>query len=370
MRIGLVVPGGIHPSGTTDVIPALIALIERLARRHSVTAIVLGQSFLPKRFVLHGAEVIDLGRARMLAPDLPAAVASLIAILAPRKVELIHAFWAGHPGFAAGLAARVLRTPMLLSIAGGELVRFDDIRYGAQRSPLERRLVRWSLSLADLTTAGSRALIEHLPSSFGARWLPLGADRALFDHLPSYEAKDRFRLLHVASINRVKDPHLLLDAFERIVSSGVDVRLDWAGVDTLGGEVQRRARRLGLDDRVRFLGFVPQRQLAAYYRSADLYIHTSRFESQSVAVLEAALSGLPIVSTRVGLVAELAPEGAIAVDVGDPAALADAVLALLGDPQRRRALGQAARAFAIAHDADWTASELERIYEALLATRR
>jgi glycosyltransferase involved in cell wall biosynthesis len=62
------------------------------------------------------------------------------------------------------------------------------------------------------------------------------------------------------------------------------------------------------------------------------------------------------------LVAELAPDRAWAVPVGDAAALAAGILALLRDPERRERMGRAARDWARRYDADWTAMEFERIY--------
>ena len=56
---------------------------------------------------------------------------------------------------------------------------------------------------------------------------------------------------------------------------------------------------------------------------------------------------------------------ALAVPVGDAPALADGILSLLQDPERRERLGRAAQAFVRRHDADWTATEFEKIYARL-----
>jgi glycosyltransferase involved in cell wall biosynthesis len=79
-------------------------------------------------------------------------------------------------------------------------------------------------------------------------------------------------------------------------------------------------------------------------------------------VLEAAARGVPTIGTGVGHVADLAPAAAVAVPVGHPGALAAATIELLNQPARRRAIGQAARSWAKAHDADWTAQAFEAIY--------
>ncbi|PYV21395.1 MAG: hexosyltransferase, partial [Acidobacteria bacterium] len=82
-------------------------------------------------------------------------------------------------------------------------------------------------------------------------------------------------------------------------------------------------------------------------------------------VLEAAAAGLPTVGTAVGLVAEMAPEAALAVPVRDPQALAQGMLSLLANEQKRSSLGRAAQQFARRYDADWTAGQLETAYAAV-----
>jgi glycosyltransferase involved in cell wall biosynthesis len=79
------------------------------------------------------------------------------------------------------------------------------------------------------------------------------------------------------------------------------------------------------------------------YQGADLFMLSSRHESQGMVVLEAAACGVPTVGTAVGVVPELAPDAAVAVPSADPAALAAGILALVNDPARLAALGAGAR---------------------------
>ena len=174
-----------------------------------------------------------------------------------------------------------------------------------------------------------------------------------------------FRLLHVASLNRVKDQPTLLRAFREIVSAEPRARLDIVGVDTLDGAIQQFARDLGLDEAVTFHGHRRSDEVAAFLRQSHLLLHSSLSEMGPIVCLEAAACGVPTVGTAVGLIDDLAPRAAIAVPVGDHHALARAAIALLRDEPARRALGNRALAFARAHDAGWTASQFERIYARL-----
>lgn len=168
----------------------------------------------------------------------------------------------------------------------------------------------------------------------------------------------------MASLNRVKDHATLVEAVA-IAAREIDVRLDLVGEDTLSGAVHAHAARLGIVDRVAFHGFRPSDELPAFYDAAHVYVQASRHEAGGAAILEAAASGLPIVGTSVGYVAELAPDAAVAVPRGDAAALARAIVEALRNPDLRSRLATRARAFAVAHDVDWTATQLERLYQSL-----
>ena len=72
--------------------------------------------------------------------------------------------------------------------------------------------------------------------------------------------------------------------------------------------------------------------------------------------------GVAVVGTAVGYVHDWSPDRAVSVPVGDAEALARAMLDLMRDSGRRRALGMAAQAWAVAHDADWTAARFTELY--------
>ena len=79
--------------------------------------------------------------------------------------------------------------------------------------------------------------------------------------------------------------------------SGVDFEMSVVGEDTLNGAIQSMAAELRLSERVRFLGFLPQRQLRPIVEAADLMILSSRHEAGPLAMLEAAVAGVPTVGT-------------------------------------------------------------------------
>jgi glycosyltransferase involved in cell wall biosynthesis len=363
VRLALVVTGGVDRSGRHKVIPALLWLIGRLARRHELFVYVLRYHGEPCTYPLLGATVRDLGRPR----GLPRQYGSLIAALRrDGPFDVVHGYWALPAGLVAAAAGRRLSIPSIVTCDSGEFVSIPDIDYGLQRRWRHRRAVTATLKLASRVTVCT-TYMERLAREHGTTALvsPLGVDTALFSAAAPPVEGPPWRLLHVASLNPVKDQRVLIDAFRRVVDRIGDVRLDVAGEDTLGGTVQAYARQVQVDDRVSFHGVLPSDRLTELYRGAHLFVLSSRHEAAGVVALEAAACGVPVVGTSVGYVADWSPERAVAAAPANPAALADAIVTLLGDPGGRARLAASAREWALAHDADWTAAQFERLYASM-----
>jgi glycosyltransferase involved in cell wall biosynthesis len=136
-------------------------------------------------------------------------------------------------------------------------------------------------------------------------------------------------------------------------------------------EIHALAAELALDDVVRFHGF--RDDVGAVLATADLFVLSSLSEGISITLLEAMAAKLPVVATDVGGNREVVipEETGLLVPAGDPAALAEAMIAILTDPARARRLGEGGlvrvtRDFSIAR----TVAAYEEIYEALTAPTR
>ncbi len=112
-------------------------------------------------------------------------------------------------------------------------------------------------------------------------------------------------------------------------------------------DLERTARRLRVEDRVRFLGNVSDDELPSYLRAADLFVFPSqnRLEGFGLAVAEAMASGLPVVIADMPGVREVIEPGreGLLVEPLLGADLAERIRELLDDPERRRAMGAAGR---------------------------
>jgi glycosyltransferase involved in cell wall biosynthesis len=199
--------------------------------------------------------------------------------------------------------------------------------------------------------------------------LPLGVDLESWPAVPPTPRPDGrpFRLIHVASLNAVKDPETLLATMARLRDRGARFILDVVGEDLTGGRVRAQAATLGLGDVVRFRGQLDQTAVRERMLDADLLVMTSRHEGGPMVLAEAALSGVPTVGTHVGQIAEWAPDGALTAPVGNGAALADSIAKLMDDDGLRMRIAAAAQRRALAEDADWSAARIDDLYREVTA---
>jgi glycosyltransferase involved in cell wall biosynthesis len=367
MRIALIVPGGVDRSAQVRVMPMMLALVERLARRHQVLIVAINQEPEACEYDLLGARVVNLGvsRERRII-SWSWRLARLLSALKSfgGSLDVLHAFWAHPPGSLAIAAGSFIGVPVVISIGGGELSWLPEIGYGGQGALLSRMAISTTVRRAAAVSAPSEYVVQSVKRlREDVSWLPMGVATNFFQQsMPDTNGNSK-RLLHVASLNEVKDQTTLMHAMRLVADVHPEILLDCIGVDTLDGRVQRLAQDLKLSDVVRFHGVLPVDELLPFYRRAHIYVQSSLHESMGAAVLEASAAGVPVVGTAVGLVAEMAPHAALSVPTRNAESLACAISTLLADEKRRLRLGQEAQTFARKYDADWTVAQLESIYE-------
>src|SRR5581483_9970200 len=232
--------------------------------------------------------------------------------------DILHGYWAVPSGLLAAAAGRWLGIPAVASFDSGELVCLRPIGYGLQCFWRGRLAVALTGRLATRLHVCSRYM-QRLAQAAGATvaCIPLGVDTSIFRSPFERVPGPPWRLLHVASLNRVKDQPTLLRALARVVVQAPDVHLDIVGEHTLDGVVQAQCRLLGLDRHVSFHGFQPTDRLPPFYRRAHLLVMPSRHEAAGVVVLEAAVSGLTTIGTAAGYIDDWSPQAACAVPAGD-----------------------------------------------------
>ena len=135
----------------------------------------------------------------------------------------------------------------------------------------------------------------------------------------------------------------LLEAMVEVVRAHPSVHLVCFGQGPLEAKLRRQIERLGLARHVTLVGF--RADLDRLLPCLDLLVHPATMEGLGVVLLQAAAAGVPAVASRAGGIPELIEHGlnGLLVAPGDVQGLADAIKALIGDPERRRQMGKAGR---------------------------
>ena len=153
-------------------------------------------------------------------------------------------------------------------------------------------------------------------------------------------------------------------AFDALVRNE-DVSLVLAGEGDERGALERLAGKLGLGERVRFLGAQPRERVLELFRAADAALLSSSWENFPHTVVEALAVGTPVLATATGGVAEVVEDGGngLLVPPGDAEALAEAVRRFFADAELRERLRAAAAPSVEAYSAEQVYGKLEAILE-------
>ena len=138
----------------------------------------------------------------------------------------------------------------------------------------------------------------------------------------------------------------LLEAYALLAREGTVPELRLAGRGKDAGRVAALAAELGIADRVKVIGAVPERERRDLLAGALLQVIPSRFEGFGMVAAEAMAAGVPVIAARAGALPEVLGEDGVLVPVDEPPALASAIQQLLKDGPGRATLAQRARAAA------------------------
>ena len=187
-------------------------------------------------------------------------------------------------------------------------------------------------------------------------------DASLFRPSGNREPNEYVELVTVARLARVKAIDVLLHAVADL-QADLPARLTVIGSGPLEDELKRLRTELGLDDVVDFLGRRSREEIADHLNNSDIFVLASRAENLPVALIEALMSGLPVVATAVGGIPELVPpDRGRLVDKDDPVGLASALEATITElPTHDRVA--AAKDALEKYSMEATGLALETVYE-------
>ncbi len=254
-----------------------------------------------------------------------------------------------YPGARFGLSSLLWRLGLRGALRAARLLTDSEFT---------RRAV-----IARFGVAPERIVTVPLAHASHFRPLPAGA-RAL--------AAGRFNpggaqlLLHAGSLAPRKNFATLLLALAQLHTRGLHPLLLQAGGSPSGMQIAQ-IENLGLQGQVRFLGSVPDGDLAVLYNLADVFVFPSLYEGFGLPPLEAIACGAPVVAANAASLPEVLGDAGMLLPPNDPAAFADAIADILTSPAHAEQLRQ--KGFAHAAKFSWpeTARQTARIYRELLA---
>jgi polysaccharide biosynthesis protein PelF len=273
------------------------------------------------------------------------------------EVDVVHAAMAGLSGLVA-VVAKLEHHAGLQLTEHGVYLRERFIDESRRTDSVFLKLLNQRFARA--TTEMTYALADQISPccDYNQRWeLEVGATKSQLETIYYGVDSRKFSadepasevprtVVWVARINPLKDVETLLRAAAVVVGRRPDARFMLFGSAAAeDAEYYQRClalhAELNLHDVVEFCGYTDQPATA--FASGDIVALSSISEGFPYSTLEAMLCGRPVVATAVGGIPEQIEGGGIAVPPRDPEAMGEAILSLLNDPTRCRALGLAAR---------------------------
>lgn len=266
---------------------------------------------------------------------------SPVAQIREEDFDLIHVHHLGWGALAAAL--RRSRIPLVFTL--------HDIRVTQKSlSRCRRAALHFVLSRVDAVVALSRMEADFLDKNYPLLRepvvIPNGIDAKVFAFVAPEKRPmhPRRRLLYAGQLIELKRVDVLLKALS-MVTADVELYLAYH-VNDLETRLKHQARKLGIAERVHFLGPQSPAQLARLYQEAELFVLPSAGEALPSVVAEAMFCGTPVVATRVGGIPEqLGPYG-VTVEPDRPEELAEAITRVLADYGRFAARAEEMSQFA------------------------
>ena len=331
------------PYGLENMVAGLVSTLDRRRFEPAVVSLYAeSEGGLEQSLRAAGVRLFHLGKSRGL--DLRM-YPRLYSVLREFRPHILHTHnYVLRYTWPAALAARV---PAMIHTVHNVAEREVD-RVGQHLHRFAFRRNVWPVSISDEVSASFRR-IYGFPE---AAVIPNGIALDLY-RTPTGEreatrralgvAPGEFAFLCVARFSVQKDHRTLLEAFAQGPAARTRTRLLLAGDGELREQTMEVVARLGLEDRVTFLG--RRTDMPDVLAAADAFVLASRWEGNPLSVMEAMAAGKPVVATTVGAIPELVRDGVdgYLVPAADPATLAGGMARLLDSPAAdREAMGRAA----------------------------
>jgi glycosyltransferase involved in cell wall biosynthesis len=315
----------------------LVAQLCRLQREHGHDASVIAYSNLGsvgEQLLAEGFSILVLGES-----PFPKTFLRFVSAFRRLRPDVVHCHNPA-PTLQAAIPARLAGTRSVLSTRHSLVAPPYNLKE-EKAFNFAARFCNWVVGICEATC-------ENLRGIPGARRGKIVRIYNGVDPVPPVPAESRpdkkgFTLLFVGRLAAIKDLSTLIRAAAIAVQRVPDLHLWIVGDGAERNRLESLVAELGIGENVTFWG--ERLDVAGFFRAADLYCMSSVSEGLPMSLLQAMSVGVPAVVTDVGGMAEVVKnsEGGLTSPVGNPEVMADAMVQLASDPDRRRALSESAR---------------------------
>ncbi len=305
----------------------------------------------------HGGALVNLRRDKTNFLKLPALVLSewwaIYRRLRTRQYDLLHSHWILPQGFTGVLAAKPLGIPHVITVHGSDVLSLPGKMLG--------KFKRFALNRADIVSVNSsvtRKAVLNLTSKIAAlHTIPTGVTNVEPNPKSTAGIRKEFRrengplLVFVGRLVYEKGIDDLINAAHILKARMPDLTVLVIGDGQDRPALEKQAEQLGVQDRVKFKGWVPPEQVPDYMAAGDIFVGPSKMspeggvEAQGLTFAEAMLAGCPVIATRSGGIPDIVrhEETGLLVSESAPDEITAAVEKLVNDPGLRNRLVNSGR---------------------------
>ncbi|MEJ2614257.1 MAG: glycosyltransferase family 4 protein [Ignavibacteriaceae bacterium] len=269
----------------------------------------------------------------------------LIKLLRSNDYDVVHYFFSLPTAFLSILPGKHRKLPYIVSLRGSDVPNYDIYNSRLELLhkiylPVTKYIWRKAKSVIAVTNSLKQTALLSNPKQT-IKVIPNGIDTNIFSPNSDNPRDDeKFRLITVSRLIKRKGIQDVLKALSEIDDNCT--RLNIIGEGNYENELKNMSTKLGLNDRVKFIGFCPRNDIPSYFWQSDAFILLSLAEAFGNVIAEAMACGLPIIGANEGGIPDLvAQENGILVQPGNIEEIKSAIIFMKNNKEIRIKMGKA-----------------------------